>query len=248
MSRADLSHATIEELLAADALDGLDEFDRRRLDHELGRHGPECAECRRLQTLYAEVAGRLALDAPPAALSAGAEARLLGMARGSATAAPKVLPERGPARIHPARRRWVAAAAVAAALALIGGVVGYELAPRPPSVPAEFLAFVARSGTRVISFPARGGQQLAVAVRPGQQRAWVIGSGLPDLASGRVYELWYQPQPTAKMHAAGTFTSQDGRVVVPVTVGSSFVALAVSVEPSGGSTQPTTKPVFLIST
>jgi anti-sigma-K factor RskA len=75
----------------------------------------------------------------------------------------------------------------------------------------------------------------------------VVGSGLPDLSGDRVYELWFQPQPSAKMQPAGIFTAKDGRVVAPVTVGSSFVALAVSVEPPGGSPQPTTTPILLVS-
>lgn len=240
MSRAELPHGTIEELLAADALDGLDELDRRRLERELERHGRDCAECRRLLSMYSEIAGSLALTVEPAPLSTGAEGRLMVQARRSV---------RAPARPRSrSPRRWVAGAvAVAAAIALIGGAVGYQLAPRGSAVPSAFLAFVAQPGTRVIPFPARDGQQLAVAVKPGQRQAWVVGSGLPGLAADRVYELWFQPEANAKMRPAGIFTAQDGRVVAPVTVESSFVALAVSVEPPGGSRQPTTTPIFIVS-
>src|SRR5207244_6254808 len=109
-------------------------------------------------------------------------------------------------------RRWVSAAvAVAAAVALVAGAVGYELAPRGPSVPSSFLAFLAQPGTKVIQFPARDGQQLAVAVQSGRPAAWVFGSGLPALPKNRVYELWFQPEPNGKMRPAGIFTAHDGR-------------------------------------
>jgi hypothetical protein len=47
------------------------------------------------------------------------------------------------------------------------------------------------------------------------------------------------------MESAGTFVPQGGTVLAPVSVGSSFVAVAVSVEPAGGSEHPTAEPVYL---
>jgi hypothetical protein len=254
MSKAEWPHGTIEELLAADVLGGLDELDRRRLERELERHGRDCAECHRLLVQYSEVAGSLSLTVEPAPLSDAAEDRLMDLARRSGrigAAGPVVVaegpaeePQPSPTRARP--RRWLPAAiGVAAALALIAGTVGYELAPRGPSVPSGFLAFLAQPGTKTIQFPSRSGQQLAVAVQPGRRAAWVFGSGLPEPPNGRVYELWFQPEANGKMRPAGIFTPQDGRVAVPVTVGTSFVALAVSVEPPGGSAQPTTTPIFV---
>src|SRR6266516_2684241 len=229
------SHEPIEELIVADVLDGLHVLDQGRPAQALRSHGPDCAECRRLLRDYSEVAGALALAVDPVALPSGAEDRLIAEAR-RRPAAPT------------ARTRWAAAVAIAAALALISGAIGYALAPRGSTVPPEFLGFVAAPGTRVIQFPPAGGEHLAVAVRPGQSAAWIVGSGLPTPSGDRVYELWFQPEPSAKMQPAGIFTPTDGRVVAPVTVGSSFVVLAVSIEPVGGSRQPTTQPVFVTKT
>ena len=69
MSRSQRSHATIEELISADVLDGLDELDHTRLEQELARHGPECPECLRLIADFSEVAGRLALTAEPVGMA-----------------------------------------------------------------------------------------------------------------------------------------------------------------------------------
>ena len=234
MSSDQISHEVLEELIVADVLDGLHEADRSRLWAELRRHGPDCAECRRLLEEYGEVAGALASTIAPVALSEGAEERLLAEARRSA----------GGLR----SRRQATMVAVAAAIALIAGSLGYALAPRGPAVPSSFLAFVAQPGTRVIAFPATRGQRLAVAVRAGQRSAWVVGTGMPTPPNDRVYELWVQPTASSGVQPAGTFTPKDGRVVAPVTVGSSFVALAVSIEPPGGSRQPTTQPIFLTKT
>jgi hypothetical protein len=41
-------HSTIEELLSARALGGLDSQDQAALIAEMDAHGPDCAECLRL--------------------------------------------------------------------------------------------------------------------------------------------------------------------------------------------------------
>jgi len=247
MSGPRFPHDELEQLIAANALDGLSELEHRRMVQEMERHGPDCEECNRLVAEYAEVASRLAFSAPATAMTAEAEERLLGAAlteRPSARPAPSpVAPERKPRRA----RRWVAAVAVAAALALVGGAAGYLIAPRGPNTNAQLVAFVSQPGTRVVPLdptPGQpGGRQLAVAFRPGTTEAWVFGS-LPELSDNRVYELWFQ-DPSAELHPGGVFVPKDGTVAVQTTLAQSFQALAVSIEPPGGSPQPTTTPIFL---
>jgi anti-sigma-K factor RskA len=232
VSSAPLPHEELEELIAADVLDGLDELGRRRLLQELSRHGPECEECRRLTVEYSEVAGGLAMTLDPAPMSAGAEDRLLRAARGEQ-------PGRRP-------RRYVAAAAMAAVVALIAGTVGYAVAPRARSEPTdEALAFVSQPGVQVVRFAPRDGQHLAVAFRAGGTGGWVIGSNLSDLPGGKVYELWFQPTGETGVRPAGTFVPTDGTVASPADLRGTFAALAVSVEPPGGSAQPTSEPIFV---
>lgn len=281
MSGAGRSHDRLEELIAADALDGLERDEALELERELAAHGPDCEECRRLLVDYAEVAGRMATALEPVPLSAAEEDRLMqALAAESGTgsgpvgpagasgAPPGDRPRRpvltlhrggrvGPRGSQPAARRagspsgpsrrLVAAVAVAAAVAVLAGAVGYALAPRGSPVQARFVAFVSQPGVRIAPFPNRGGQHLAVAFRPGGGDAWVLGTNLATPPDGRVYELWYQPAPNAAMRPAGTFVPGDGRVLAEARVSRSFDALAVSVEPEGGSRQPTTAPVFLTS-
>ena len=225
------THDQLEELIAADALDGLSEADRRHMREEMAAHGPGCAACARLLADYAQVAAKLSTLVEPMPVSAGAERRLV-RALG-ATGAPAPSEDRGAVRRMPLPRRWAAAVAVAASL-VAAGAVGYAVAPHA-------------KGVQVVAFPARGGQSLAVAYQPGSRSGVLVGSNLPDPPSGKVYELWFQPSPGAAMHPAGTFRPAAGRVHAPVSLGTSFTALAISVEPRSGSAHPTANPIFLTS-
>jgi hypothetical protein len=259
--KTDRPHDRIEELVAADALDALDAAERARLVREMAEHGPDCPDCARLLAEYDEVAGWLALALEPVPLSGGAEERLLQAARGEPDSASGpleqapsdgreevlTLPERSARPAIGRWRRWAAAASVAAVLAAVAGAVGWAMAPRGPATQSQFLAFVAAPGTRVATLAAGNSRSLAVAFHPGQREAWVVGTGLPDPEGGKVYELWYRTGTSTRMAPAGTFSPSDGTVVAKVEVGSSFDTLAVSVEPPGGSEQPTSAPIYLVS-
>ena len=76
-----------------------------------------------------------------------------------------------------------------------------------------------------------------------------VGSQLPELASDRTFELWLIPgqgSPEAaglfRPNAAGDFVSVRRAPVDTARI----QAVAVSVEPQGGSPQPTTKPILIV--
>jgi hypothetical protein len=92
---------------------------------------------------------------------------------------------------------------------------------------------------------AAGPRSLSVVYTPGATHGVVIGSNLAPPPQGKVYELWFRIPSTTTMRPAGTFTVRGGQVRAPVTLGSSFDLLAVSVEPRGGSKQPTTTPIYV---
>jgi len=226
------SHETIEELISAEVLDGLDQAGLQELAGLRAEHGPDCLECRRFEAEYREVAAWLATEVEPIPLSPGAEEALIRAARTSST--PRVEPTPRRLRLIPGgrrARRLVAAVAVAASVAVLGGLAGYSIAPKP--APLATVSY--RSGN----------QQLTIVYVKGQTQALAIGSNLPTPEDGQVYELWYQPSEGADMVPAGTFVPSNGTVVAPVTVGTSFVALAMTIEPPGGSPQPTSTPIFV---
>lgn len=238
MSTPSRPHDELEELIAADALGGLDQGTRPEMLRLMAEHGPDCAECIRLTAQYAEVAGQLALSVDPVALSEEAEVSLIRAAREGepAVEVPYRLRRRG---------RWLAAAAVAAVLAVVGGIVGYSLAPGLGGRPSEFIAFASQPGSEVVAFPAVEGQQLAVIFNRDSRRGWVFGTNLPRPEGERVYELWFSSGTSEGVEPAGIFLPDDGVVLAQVTVGEDPDLLAVSIEPPGGSPQPTTDPIFV---
>jgi hypothetical protein len=140
---------------------------------------------------------------------------------------------------------WIS---VAAAL-LIGITAGFIAAPKAPSGTTQFLSFAAQPGTRFAAFPTSDGQSLTVAYHPGETAAWIFGSGMTKPSGGKTYELWWGSKgtPLSAMNAAGTFVPIHGNVVAPVTVGTSApgTVLGVTIEPPGGSSSPTTEPVYV---
>lgn len=72
-------------------------------------------------------------------------------------------------------------------------------------------------------------------------------SKLPALPRGKVYQAWTLPKGAKAMQPSVTFTpNPDGVAVVALPVDATKVgAVAVSVEPEGGSKSPTTTPTFV---
>jgi anti-sigma-K factor RskA len=69
----------------------------------------------------------------------------------------------------------------------------------------------------------------------------------PALPPGKVYQAWTLPAGSKKMAPSVTFTPKGGRILLRLPVNASRIAaVAVSVEPAGGSPQPTSKPVFVV--
>jgi hypothetical protein len=111
----------------------------------------------------------------------------------------------------------------------------------------EALAVLNDPSAREVSFgesahPARG--RFFVSPRRG---IVLIAASLPPLAADRTFEMWVIPQ-SGKPIPAGTFRGEREGTAVYVRPGpvQSAAAVAVTVEPSGGSPQPTTTP-FIVS-
>jgi anti-sigma-K factor RskA len=72
-------------------------------------------------------------------------------------------------------------------------------------------------------------------------------ASLPALPRGKVYQAWTLTKGAKLMAPSVTFSpSQNGLTLVPIPDKTGQIAVvAVSVEPEGGSRQPTTKPAFV---
>lgn len=243
-------HERIEELISILSLDGLDLDDQALLSQLMEDHGESCEECRLLRDEYAEVAGRLAFALAPAELREGFEDDVVSLATGAldprgARAAPTTSGPRAIASIDDRREErkawggapsvWKGLVAAAAAIALFaGGWLARDVtAPAEPDL----------ADARVVAFSGERGE-LAIAYRPGEEGAYLVGSGLPLPRPGRVLEVW---MIRGEMVTRGVclMPSDDGSLAafVDADLGSTS-AMAVTVEPDSCPSQPSTDPIL----
>nr|WP_246315630.1 anti-sigma factor [Kineococcus aurantiacus] len=199
-----------------------------------------------------ETASRLAVGAqPPPALRASV---LAAVAR-TPQEGPAVALSAGPAvvdlRAARERRRgpsrWsvlVAAAGIVVAAAGVG--VGFAVQPDPaPVASAQERArqqvgdLLATPGARVTTVSATGGGTATLVSAGG--RVGVVTSGLPSAGAGRGYQLWLATGDT--LTSAGMVPVTAAGSAVTVVDAGAATGLGISVEPAGGSAQPTTTPV-----
>ena len=227
-------HALIDELLAARALDGLDDDDATVLERELAAHG-DCDECRRLETQHAEVAGMLAFALDPRPVSDGMVDRILSQPR-TDVAPTAALPPRRPTRSPPVgtpassggRRR-------SASPRRSHSSSPSSSRPAPPAGRA--------SRPRVVAFDGTAPGQVALAYTPGEPGALVWATGLPDPGPGNVYEVWMIEGDQAVRGAC--LAPEDGAVATYLDADlSSADLMAVTVESAACPDAPTTDPVY----
>ncbi|WP_225805038.1 anti-sigma factor domain-containing protein [Streptomyces sp. NK15101] len=91
------------------------------------------------------------------------------------------------------------------------------------------------------------GAKAAVVVSREQARAAFTARDLPTLPSGKAYELWYADR-AGDLRPAGLLDDTGDRAtrVLEGPLGNA-VAVGITVEPAGGSAQPTTEPLGIIS-
>ena len=212
-------HVTIDELLAARALDGLDPEESALLDRAMAEHG-DCEICRGLEAEHRETAALLAYTVDLRPVDPAMAERIL---RGGAPAAA------GAPRPDPRLRRWQAAFGAAAAVAAALAVV--LVAGRGPVVTDRFVRFEGGAG------------ELAAAYAPGEEGLVLFGSGLPDPGPGNVYVLWLIAD--GKPARGACVAPRDGSVgtFVPADAGDTEL-LAITVESSSCPDAPTTDPVY----
>jgi hypothetical protein len=109
---------------------------------------------------------------------------------------------------------------------------------------APIADFMASPGTRIIRLAGQAPAPTAsgVIIWDTAQHRWLIDAILPPAAQGKVYELWFVTA-TAKIRAGLLRTDGSGRIVATIDVSQDagqLTAAGVTLEPEGGSAQPTT--------
>lgn len=160
----------------------------------------------------------------------------------------------GPAE-SAARRRWFSRpgayiGAAAAAVVLIAVVIVGVNYPGPNGWGAqrELATISAASDAQQATADVSGGGTVTLTWSEELGQSAVTVDGMPALTEEQTYQLWYIDSDAA--HPAGTFTvGADGttwRVLDGAMVAGDSVG--VTVEPAGGSPQPTTTPVVVVPT
>ncbi|HET7399146.1 MAG TPA: anti-sigma factor [Intrasporangium sp.] len=245
----------IHALSGAYAVDALDDVERARFE----RHLVSCPACEAEVADLSATAGELSaisVQAPPPSLRARV-LRDITTVRPLPPEAPRPAPTRlaagdapvaGPTR-RPGPWRLLVAAAAAAVLVIGGFAAWRAMSPSapPPSVASQVLD--ASDASRVVkTLP--GGARATLVRSPSLHRAVVLASGMPPAPAGRVYQLWLQ-DPSGHMAPAGFLPASGGAGDEQVTLltgdASTAKGAGITVEPAGGSPQPTSAPIVLFA-
>ncbi|SDH97359.1 anti-sigma factor [Agrococcus jejuensis] len=260
------------EDIAARALDALETEERRRFDAEADE--ATLAELADMQQTAAALADAVAV-APPAdlrarifeqvaateQLTAEETTPVLAAVESDDTVDAETLDDREPALVGggstvagprelAARRRWfqrpgsLLGAAAAAVVLLVGGI-GIGQAIRTPD-PVSALVHAADVRTQTASLA--DGSRATLMWSDEQGEAAFVFQGLSQLEAEQVYQAWFMPADGDPI-PAGTFAGGDGSVVHALDgTLEEGDGVAITVEPEGGSEQPTTQPLLVMLT
>jgi len=254
---------TTHTLVGAYVLDAVDDVERAALERHLARC-EECAvEVTGLREAVAQLAASAALEPP-----AGLRGRVLTeVARTRQTPPGRT----GSSQVARSGRWWRGVAVgVAACLLVVGGGVGVWSMQRRIAVErastqvAEQRAMDAERRElairEVLAAPdalvrttrVRGGGQIVVVASLAQDQAVVVLSDLRQMPADKTYQLWVveryasDPASTSAPRSAGVLQTGTTEVTQLVKGLRKAQKVCLTVEPAGGSNQPTTSPVVVV--
>ncbi|MEV6117219.1 anti-sigma factor [Streptomyces sp. NPDC052109] len=255
-----LRREDLHSLAAPYALDALEPGERRRF----GKHLRACDRCAAEVRELAEDAVRLAWSAAAPA-PAGLRERVLTAVRSTPqdqARAPERTPQLPPhvwgTRPPPGRTRTprtrplfvpfaTATAAAALVVASLFAVQAHRTQGRLDAEQArgrEIAHVLAASDARATSSKDARGRGIAVVASASAGEAVVTLSGYGAPPGGRVRQLWLM-RPRAQPRSLGLFAGDTP--LVATGLGPSSTSLAVTVEPDGGSAQPTGQPIVQLT-
>jgi anti-sigma-K factor RskA len=151
----------------------------------------------------------------------------------------------------------------------VGNAVGNEMVPSPllkarimqqvrvqqwrPSRNFAWLAYALAAAALILAIGfgtimVQERRTISTLASASDHRIFVLAHGLPALPTGKVYQMWTLAKGATKVAPSVTFVpDRTGNAVVSVPANpATTVEAAISVEPAGGSQQPTTKPIAVI--
>ncbi len=238
----------IHELAALYALDALTPDETQ----EFETHLADCVACQEevaeMHGVTDQLSRSLATDPPPT-LRSSVLAGITGTAQDPAIAKEPAPPADN---VVPLRRRGtsrlpylVAAASVLLALAFGGWALqSRDDAQTASNREAQIVQLLGAADVQTVTAPAEGGGSGTVVLSDTRNRAFFVADGLPTLPEDKVYQLW---TITGAPVPAGTFTAGSSASLVTLPEAAlSADQIAMTVEPKGGSDQPTTSPILAL--
>jgi anti-sigma-K factor RskA len=227
-----VNHDEAQEMLALLAAGAVDEAEAA----EAVAHARSCETCGPLADAFQEAAAALALALEPAAPPAGLRGRIIEAARaeGGDTASEPVSLARERERLRGWKRvyQWAAPAAAAAALVVVALLAIDNARLRNEDDYSRGL------------FTSESGAAGSFLVDEENDLVYVRFENMPDVQEGQVFQMWMLDDGAAI--PAPTFSaSEDGTAAVSFPADVDFEQLAVTVEPRGGSAQPTSTPFII---
>ncbi|WP_030571141.1 anti-sigma factor [Streptomyces aureocirculatus] len=250
------NRADLHTLTGAYATHSLDDDERAQFEEHLG----QCPACAQEVRELSATAARLGLAAAvvPRTAMKDQVLRSISTVRQEAPHTEPEPPDRTAAR-HPLRRasRWALAACLAAATAFGATAIwqhqeaddardrAREVQRSAEERTAELASLLAAPDARTRTAGLAGSARATVVVSESRDRAAFLATGMAEPPRGKVYQLWFNDKGT--MRPAGLM--DPGRttsaLVMRGRVGEA-TGMGVTVEPAGGSPEPTTEPVALL--
>ncbi len=226
----------LHSLIAPYALDALDDLERARFEAHLA----QCISCQSELAGFVATAARLG-EAEGQAPPAGLRDRLMAEVSTTRQDRPVVA-----LRKQSALRRTLPRLAMAAAF-LLGAVgVGGYLNERDTSEDlradrATISAVLAASDAKTSEKSFDGGGHVRMVASDSANAAYIVARDLPSPGAGKVYQVWLVGDDLPK--SEGVFERSGEMIMKDIA---EMDRVAVTIEPKGGSKQPTTPPVATI--
>ncbi|MGA8977757.1 MAG: anti-sigma factor [Pedococcus sp.] len=266
--------ADVHSLVGAYAVDAIDEQERTTFERHLATC-PECRD--EVSTLRAAAASLSLVGevTPPASLRTAVLAGIRTVSQlpapdqtGTGPSTPKAripvimdddagepTPGAGPgdlpSNVIPLRRRPVAhwLVGAAAAVALIAGGIAWSPwndGPANQTISASEQVLQAPDAQRVVHNV--DGAKVTIVRSPSLRRAVIVADNMPSAPEGKDFQVWFN-QPNQGMVSAGVMPHGAAPTVSVPLEGDASTALAVGItlEPAGGSPEPTTAPLALFA-
>ncbi len=226
----------LHALSGAYAVDAVDDLERGRFE----RHLVECADCQAEVQSLREAAAVLADDsalAPPPSLRNRVLADIA-----TVRPLPPVVPTAEP---RSSRRPWLTLLVAASVLAVLGVGLGIwqPWTNEAPTLTASERVLRA-DDAQTVRLTFDGGATATLVRSVSEGRAVITTSDMPLAPDGKVYELWLQ-QPDGEMAPAGLMPPKADQTVLLEGDATDAVAAGITVEPAGGSLEPSTEPIAL---